>query len=77
MEPAVSKKYGKTDICLRFRQTKGSAWSYATLSSRHYLQLLATGHAGVEGRFVREIMLSLDGISVGGQSTRERKGSPL
>ena len=39
--------------------------------------LLATGPAGVEGRFVREIMLLLYGISVGGQSTRERKGSPL
>ena len=36
--------------------------------------LLATGSAGVEGRFVREIMLSLDGISVGGQSTKEREG---
>ena len=39
--------------------------------------LLATGPAGVKGRFVREIMLLLDGISVGGQSTREREGSPL
>ena len=39
--------------------------------------LLATGPAGVEGRFVREIMLLLDGISVEGQSTRERDGSPL
>ena len=39
--------------------------------------LLAPGLAGVEGRFVREIMLLLDGISVGGQSTREREGSPL
>ena len=39
--------------------------------------LLAPGPAGVEGRFVREIMLLLDGISVGGQSTREREGSPL
>ena len=35
--------------------------------------LLATGHAGVEGRFVREIMLFLDGISVTGLSTRERE----
>ena len=77
MEPAISKKYCKTDICLRFRHTKGSALSYATLSSRHYLHLLATGPAGVEGRLVREIMLSLDGISVGGQSTREREGSAL
>ena len=34
--------------------------------------VLAPGPAGVEGRFVREIILSLDGISVGGQSTRER-----
>ena len=39
--------------------------------------LLAHGPAGVEGRFVREIMLFLDGISVGGQSTIEREGSPL
>ena len=39
--------------------------------------LLAPGPAGVEGRFLREIMLLLDGISVGGQSTREREGSPL
>ena len=39
--------------------------------------LLATGPAGVEGRFVRDIMLLLDGINVGGQSTRERKDSPL
>ena len=39
--------------------------------------LLAPGLAGVEGRFVREIMLLLDGISVGGESTRETEGSPL
>ena len=39
--------------------------------------LLATGVAGVEGRFGREIMLLLDGISVGGQITRKREGSPL
>ena len=41
--------------------------------------LLATGPAGVEGRFVREIMLLLDGISLGGggQSKREREGAPL
>ena len=39
--------------------------------------LLATGPAGVEGRFVRAIMLLLDGISVRGQSTRESEGSPL
>ena len=39
--------------------------------------MLATGPAGVEGRFVKDIMLLLDGISVAGQSTRERKGSPL
>ena len=39
--------------------------------------LLAHGLAGVEGRFVREIMLLLDGFSVGGQSTRERAGLPL
>ena len=66
MEPAVSKKYCKTDIGLSCRHTKGLALSSAILSSRHYLHLLATGPAGVEGRFVKEIMLSLDGISVGG-----------
>ena len=49
--------------------------SSATLSSRHYFHLLAPGPAGVEGRFVREILLSLDGISVGGQSTIDREGS--
>ena len=38
--------------------------------------LLATGSACVEGKFVREVMLSLDGISVGGQSTRERECHP-
>ena len=35
--------------------------------------MLAHGPAGFEGRFVREIMLLLDGISVKGQSTRERE----
>ena len=39
--------------------------------------LLAPGPAGVEGRFVRKIMLVMDGISVGGQIRREREGSPL
>ena len=43
--------------------------------------LLATGLAAVEGSFVREIMLLLDGISVGGQErergTQQREGSPL
>ena len=39
--------------------------------------LLAPGPAGVEDRFVRELMLLLEGISVGGQSTREREGSPM
>ena len=38
---------------------------------------LAPGPAGVKDRFVRKIMLVLDGISVGGQSTRKREGSPL
>ena len=33
--------------------------------------------ACVDGRFVMEIMLLLDGISVGGKSTIEREGSPL
>ena len=39
--------------------------------------MLAPGSEGVKGRFVREIILLLDGISVAGQSTREREGSPL
>ena len=39
--------------------------------------LLAPGPAGVKGRFVKEIMLLLDGISVGGKIIREREGSPL
>ena len=39
--------------------------------------LLAPGPSGVKGRFVREIILLVDGIPVGGQRTRERKGSPL
>ena len=48
--------------------------SSATLSSRHYLHLLAPGPAGFEGRFVREIMLLLDGISVGGTKHKRKKG---
>ena len=39
--------------------------------------LLALGPGDVEGRFVREIMLLLDGISVGGQSTRDRGFTPV
>ena len=39
--------------------------------------LLAPGPAGVKGRFVREIMLLLDGISEGGKRSREIVGSPL
>ena len=35
--------------------------------------LLAPGPAGVEGRFVREIMLLLDRISGGGDKTQERE----
>ena len=31
----------------------------------------------VEGRFVREFMLLLDGISVEGQHTQEGEGSPM
>ena len=34
---------------------------------------LLAGAAGVEGRFVREIMLSLNGISVGGCKAQERE----
>ena len=39
--------------------------------------LLALGPENVEGGFVREFMLLQDGISAGGQSTPERKGSLL
>ena len=40
------------------------------------VHMLATGSAGVEDRFVREIMLLLDGIIVVVQR-QERQGSPL
>ena len=39
--------------------------------------LLAIGPAGVKGRFVREIMLLLNRIRVGGHSTREKEGAHL
>ena len=39
--------------------------------------LLTPGHKDVEGGFVRDFMLLLDGISVGGQITQEREASPL
>ena len=39
--------------------------------------LLTPGHEDVVGRFVRDFMLLLAGISMGGQSTQEREGSPL
>ena len=40
--------------------------------------LLAHGPAGVEGRFVRDIMFLLDGISVGGtKHDRERGLTPV
>ena len=39
--------------------------------------LLAPGPAGVEGGFVREFIFCLDGICMGGPSTKEREGSPL
>ena len=35
--------------------------------------LLAPGPAGVKGRFVKEIMLLLDGISVGGGTKHKRE----
>ena len=35
--------------------------------------LMAPGPEDVEGWFMREFRLLLDGISVGGQSTRERE----
>ena len=38
--------------------------------------LLATGPAGVEGRFVREIMLLLDGISVGDKAQERERVYP-
>ena len=39
--------------------------------------LLAPGPEDVKGGFVREFMLLLHGISVGGKITREREDSPL
>ena len=39
--------------------------------------LLAPGPEDVEGKFVREFVLLLDGISVMGLSTQERERSPL
>ena len=39
--------------------------------------MLALGPEDIKGGFVREFMLLLDGIRVGGQSTLERQGSPL
>ena len=38
--------------------------------------LLATGPAGVEDMFVREIMLLLDGIRVGGTKQNRERGFP-
>ena len=38
--------------------------------------LLAPGLAGVEGRFVREIMLLLDGISLGEKAQDREKVPP-
>ena len=38
---------------------------------------LVPGPAGVDGRFVREIIIFLDSIVVRGQITREREGSYL
>ena len=35
--------------------------------------MLTPGPSSVKGRFVRECMMLLDGISVGGQSTKERE----
>ena len=51
--------------------------SFKNRLSKHMLVVHRTGSVGVVGMYVREIILSLDGISVGGQSTREREGSPL
>ena len=39
--------------------------------------LQAPGPAGVEGGIVKEFMLLLNRISVGGLGTREREGSSL
>ena len=39
--------------------------------------MLAPGPAGFKGRFVREIVFLLDWMSVRGQSTCKREGSPL
>ena len=74
MEPAISKKYCKTDIWLSCRHiTIKTRISFKERMKRG-AHLLAPGPACVEGRFVREIMFLLDGISVGGKITREREG---
>ena len=83
MEPAISKIYCKTDIWLSCRHTKGSAFSSAPshhiktrISFKEHMKrgahLLAPGPAAVKGRVVREIMLLLDEISVGGTKHKRK-----
>ena len=63
-----------------------SAFSYANafktrISFEKHMKrgahLLAPGPKDAKGGFVREFILLLDGISVEGQSTEDRKRSPL
>ena len=85
MEPAVSKKYcqisgkvvrtSKDQICHLLHHLHDE--DQLKEHMKRGAHILAPGPAGVEGRFVKGIMLLLDGISVGGQSIREREGSPL
>ena len=87
MEPAVSKKILQDRYLVKLyaHQRISFVICYITfkmrISFKEHIKrgahLLAPGPAGVEGRFEKEIMFLLDGISVGGQSIREREGSPL
>ena len=84
MEPVVSKD--RYLVKMKAHRRISFVVSYITFKTRISFQehlkggahLLALGPAGVEGRFVRKIMLLLDEISVGGtKHKREREGSPL
>ena len=85
MEPAVPQKYIKTYTWPSWFNNISLVICYIAFKTRISFKkhmkrgayLLAPGPAGVKGRFVREIRLLLDGITVGGQITREREGSPL
>ena len=87
MEPAISKKILQDRYLVKLLAHRGVSFviCYITFKTRIMFKehmkrgthLLAPGPAGVEGRFVREIMSLLDGISVGGQNTRHRGFTPV